>query len=298
MTVEMTKEPFFVVDGGGLKPEIFSRWGDAVIYSREAEDTRVRPFCCKQFAKDYIAGVNRFSRINLYDIEAYAFIDGSYNDENKFFGVGGYYVHYNNIYFDDETELIPSRVKITKVTYQGSSCDKDLRKLRNVAGEILASVMAIQRAIDDGCKELYIFYDYKGVEMWSTGQWQRNNNFTKSYYGFIQKHRESIHLHFVKVPAHSFCTENNMVDMLAKQAAGIINGFTIADSSHTEENEVPYEVFNFMKEEYKKQMDEAVEQEHIVHNKKRKRKAVDFRSVFKCSDPAQEEWFREQLFED
>ena len=46
--------------------------------------------------------------------------------------------------------------------------------MRNVAGEVLGSMAAIEKAVELGLEELSIYYDYMGIEMWAKGLWKRN----------------------------------------------------------------------------------------------------------------------------
>ena len=39
--------------------------------------------------------------------------------------------------------------------------------MRNVAGEVLGSMAAIEKAVELGLEELSIYYDYMGIEMWA-----------------------------------------------------------------------------------------------------------------------------------
>jgi ribonuclease HI len=88
---------------------------------------------------------------------------------------------------------------------------------RNVAGEILAILKAIQWCQSQGITELTIYYDYQGLESWATGDWRAKLPFTQAYAQAVKE--SGVTIHWVKVKAHSGNPENDIVDQLAKEAA-------------------------------------------------------------------------------
>ena len=136
--------------------------------------------------------------------ENYAFVDGSFNSATSVYGYGGFLI-----------------VKGERHVLQGSGCDPEMAGMRNVAGEIMGSMAAMEKAIELGVKELAIYYDYMGIEMWATGAWKRNKQGTIAYYEYVQQIRDRLSLTFIKVKGHSGVEGNEEADLLAKQAVGI-----------------------------------------------------------------------------
>lgn len=136
---------------------------------------------------------------------SYAFVDGSYNVSNGVYGYGGFLVANGKKYI-----------------LSGSGNDPEMSSMRNVAGEVLGSQAAMVKALELGLKEITIYYDYAGIEMWALGNWKRNKKGTIAYYDYVNSIRHKIALYFVKVKGHSGIEGNEEADMLAKKAVGIM----------------------------------------------------------------------------
>ena len=139
--------------------------------------------------------------------KCFAFVDGSFNTKDKIYGGAAILIDQ----FGKRHELIDS------------GNDVEIAKMRNVAGEILGSKLAIKKALELGMKKLILFYDYDGVGNWVTGVWKPKKKFTKSYADFVNKViKNGFRLYFRKVKGHAGILLNEEADQLAKKAAGVI----------------------------------------------------------------------------
>lgn len=135
---------------------------------------------------------------------AVAYVDGSYNLKTKIYSCGVVI-----LYKGEE-------IKINKA-YD----NENMVTMRNVAGEIMGAVEAMKWAIKNKVEGIHIYYDYRGIECWCTGEWKTTKTGTLAYADFYQKASQLIKIDFHKVQGHSGDKYNDMADALAKEAAGM-----------------------------------------------------------------------------
>lgn len=187
----------------GKTPGIYLSWDVCKAMVDGYPGAKYKGFTSIQEAEAYLKG-ETYSEKDKLDIGAYAFVDGSYNVVTGVYGYGGFLVA------DGEKYIL-----------QGSGEEEEMSSMRNVAGEILGSMAAVEKALELGLSELIIYYDYMGIEMWATGGWKRNKIGTIAYYDYMQSIKDKIKVSFVKVKGHSGIEGNEEADRLAKEAAGI-----------------------------------------------------------------------------
>lgn len=88
---------------------------------------------------------------------------------------------------------------------------------RQVAGELMAVGHALRWCQRQGIDSARIYYDYLGVEKWATGSWQAKKPLTQRYAAFMRE--QPVRVQFVKVKSHSGDKWNDVVDVLAREAA-------------------------------------------------------------------------------
>lgn len=198
----------------GKVPGIYLSWNDCKAMVDGYQGAVYKSFKTIEEAEKFITGEKIISGLKASGkntsesgetCSTYAFVDGSFNKATHTYGYGGFLVTDNE-----------------KYVLQGADNDAEMATMRNVAGEIKGAEAAVKKAIELGIKELVIYYDYMGIEMWATGAWKRNKAGTVAYHDYIMSVREQIKLTFVKVKGHSGVEGNEEADKLAKQAVGIL----------------------------------------------------------------------------
>ena len=185
----------------GRNPGIYTSWDSCLKEVKGYSGAIYKSFKTKEEAEIYMAGEKKELEIGANSVIAY--VDGSYNQKLKVYGSGVVYIT-----DDKELELM-------------KSYDDSYHIHRNVAGEVKASELAIEKAIEDKKEQIIIYHDYQGIASWANGDWKTNNDLTKAYKSFIDQARKKIKIDFVKVKGHSNDKNNDKADLLAKEAAGI-----------------------------------------------------------------------------
>ena len=105
-----------------------------------------------------------------------------------------------------------------EVRKSGSGSDPAGVAIRNVAGEMLGSMTAVNWAIENKYPAVEIRYDYEGVEKWVTGVWRAKTPLTSKYAAQMQEAGKKIKISFCKIAAHTGNHYNEEADQLAKSA--------------------------------------------------------------------------------
>lgn len=209
----MAKNKFYAVRKG-LVPGIYRTWPECEANVKGFPGAEFKSFGTEDDAKAFMAGTAAEPAGTAADANGaatlprpYAFVDGSYNKKTGVSGWGGFLV------LEDGTEIELS----------GSTDKPDLTEMRNVAGEIMGCMDAVQEALGRNLSVLHIYYDYMGIECWATGAWKANKPGTKAYAAFMRNAMREFNLdiRFHKVAAHTGIPGNERADKLAKASVGI-----------------------------------------------------------------------------
>ena len=211
----MAKNNYYAVRIGKT-PGIYKTWEDCKAQVIGYKGAIYKGFAEKQDAEDFLRGGlsatstdaasdnDKNPQVEPSDSEITAYVDGSFSS-GKIFGCGC------TILKDGEVIA-----EISKA-YE----DEELATMRNVVGEIKASELAMQYALDNGYTSLSIYHDYQGIASWCLGEWKTNKAGTIAYKQFYDDIKDKLKVHFIKVKGHSGDEYNEIADRLAKKALGI-----------------------------------------------------------------------------
>lgn len=217
----MAKRKFYAVRVGKT-PGIYQTWNQAEEQVKGFSGAECKSFPTLEEAERYISlksndgvigekngieDINKEIQTEIDNLEpgqVIAFVDGSYSpdaDGKEKYGFGA-------ILITKESE-----VNLFKAYVNGEYMDS-----RNVAGEIEGVRQSILWAIENGQKEIIIYYDYEGIEKWATKEWSSNKSLTKDYSKFYDEKSKLIKVKFKHTKAHSGITYNERADELAKRS--------------------------------------------------------------------------------
>ena len=185
----------------GRNPGIYTSWDSCLKEVKGFSGAVYKSFKTKEGAINFMEDTEK--KIEVDEDTVIAYVDGSFNLPEKIYGAGVVLIK------DGNEECFKKSYSDSFYTH------------RNVAGEVKASELAINLAIEKGYKKIIIYHDYQGIKSWADGDWKTNNELTKSYKTFIDSKRNEIEIGFVKVKGHSNDKYNDLADRLAKDACGI-----------------------------------------------------------------------------
>lgn len=199
----MAKEAFYAVRVG-KKPGIYRTWDECKEQVHGAKGAEYKKFKTREEAEAFLERKDGSPNVEeLLEDEMIAYVDGSYNAKEESYGYG-----------------IVTLTAQGRQDFSGVKHDK-LHVHRNVAGEVHGAIYAIQIALEEGMKKLYLYYDYAGIEHWALGEWKTNHELTREYKKAYDRLKDQIEVHFIKVKAHSSDYYNDEADRLAKEACDV-----------------------------------------------------------------------------
>ena len=189
----------------GRKTGVFETWDECKAAVSGFSGAAYKSFTNREEAMDFVTADSKVDEDrDEKQSEAFAYVDGSYDDTTKSYSYG-----------------MVMMVKDDELHFNKKFEKDDMSDMRNVAGEIQGSMAAMQYCLDNKIKSISIFYDYEGIEKWCNGDWKAKKEGTQKYVEFYKNASKYVDVDFIKVKGHSGDKYNDMADELAKKALGL-----------------------------------------------------------------------------
>ncbi len=235
----------------GRKTGIYTDWNETKKQVMGYPKAKYKSFTSMKDAEIYMDVDNNKNKVKpgiSEKLSLQAYVDGSFSQGKNLYSYG--------------VVLLNQQVVIAEIADNGN--DSSLLPMRNVAGEILGAMTAIEWAVEHRYEQIEIFYDYLGIEMWAIGEWKTNKEGTKNYAEFISKYKNKINIVFNKVKAHTGVEYNERADRLAAQAMHISEKIMTSDIHSSKE--LPFETISPYEEIFYEIMEQpkATSEETII----------------------------------
>lgn len=204
------KEGFDFEQNEKIENKIVYSWNDCLRYVKGVKGAKYKSFTSIEEAEKYLnsgSDIIKKDSNNYPQNQPHFYVDGSYNDSTEIYSyalvvvVDGVIVHIEN----------------------GAAKDNKNKAIRQIAGELEASIKSIEYAAENEFKNIVILHDYLGVCYHATGFWERKEESSKTYYETYNRliKENGINVTFVKVDSHTGDLFNEVVDEFAKAAINV-----------------------------------------------------------------------------
>ena len=201
-----SKQKIYAVKKGN-KEGLFYTWEECQAAIEGFSSPDYKSFLTKEEAEAYLENRDIVLKNEiiprLKENKVVAFVDGSFNEEKSIYGYGVY--------------IFASHLE-KPVELCGKGDRKEYADLRNITGEILGSINAIDWAWKNGYDKISIFHDYEGLGKWASGEWEAKKPISQFYKKFVDEKKDIVDIEFVKVSGHSNNKYNDKADALAKSS--------------------------------------------------------------------------------
>lgn len=201
------KEGYDFENNKKIEDLIVCTWAECLKYVKGVKGAKYKSFESMTEAKSFLADTKKLLKKgeDSYPLDIpHAYVDGSFNISTGKFGYG----------------LVVVQDNVIEYIENGSPEDDSKKALRQIAGELKASVRAAEYAVEKGYNEIVIFHDYEGIAHHATGYWERREKSSEEYYNTMNSLMTNYKLKiiFVKVDSHTGDLYNEIADEEAKAA--------------------------------------------------------------------------------
>lgn len=193
--------PYYAVRAGHT-PGVYTLWADVQRNISKYSGSDYRKFESLIEAEQYLNTKPWVEgEPNMY----YAYVDGSNKGDEEYSGA---------------VVIVKDGEIIKELSAKGA--DPNFRKKRNIAGELLGALLAMEWAYQNNVLTLYVCHDYVGIGKWATGDFKARDELSMAYKRSVELlEAQGMEFRFIKLKGHTGHTFNERADEVAKEALGI-----------------------------------------------------------------------------
>ena len=203
------KEGFNFSTNEKVENLIVDTWAECQSYIKGVKGAKYKSFENINDAKAFLSEGDKMLKkgVDNYPMDClHIYVDGSYNITTERYAYA----------------LVAVKDNIIEYVENGKSKDDSSKAIRQIAGELEATVKGVEYALRQKEKKVVIFHDYAGIAHHATGFWERREKSSIEYYNKMKNLMESgIEVIFVKVDSHTGDLYNEIADEKCKEALNI-----------------------------------------------------------------------------
>ena len=203
------KEGFNFATNEKVENLIVDTWAECQKYIKGVKGAKYKSFEDINDAKKFLSdgdGMLKKGK-DSYPMDClHIYVDGSYNITTEKYAYA----------------LVAVKDNIVEYIENGKSEDNSNKSIRQIAGELEATVRGLEYALRQNEKKVVIFHDYAGIAHHATGFWERKEQSSIDYYNKMRSLMDKgIEVIFVKVDSHTGDLYNEIADEKCKEALSI-----------------------------------------------------------------------------
>jgi ribonuclease HI len=185
---------------------VFDSWTSCNESIKGFSGAEFKSFNTQEEAEAYIKDIDIIFETVQNDIDQgfiVAFCDGGYDEKKDRYSYG--------------VVIIDAAMQEHEIC--GSSRNEKYISSKNIIGEVLGVINALDWALSNGYEKIKIYHDYEGLSRWISEEWKAESEVAKMYVSiFKNKFAGLLHVEFNKVKGHSNNKYNDKADELATRA--------------------------------------------------------------------------------
>lgn len=221
---------------------IVNTWAECLSLVKGVKGAQYKSFEDINDAEEYLSEEKKLLKkgIDSYPMDCiHVYVDGSYNLQSEKFSYA----------------MVAVRNDVIEYMENGEAEDNSQKQLRQIAGELMGAIKAVEYVKSLGESKVVIFHDYEGIYHHAVGTWARKDNSSKEYYEKINNYinKDKIEIIFVKTDSHSGDIYNEITDSYAKAAIGVtltdaVDKYLLSDTVKVKNDTVREKLFSIIKD--------------------------------------------------